>query len=122
MRFLDMHGHPAWYIKQDIGMFGNAAATFTGHRDDADAGGTRGLAGGDDIGRIAAGRDADQHVTLAPKRFHLPRENALIPEIIRIGCQEGTVGRQRQRRKTGTGTAMVKRGDEFGGEMLRVGG
>ena len=37
-----------------------------------------------------------------------PREIALIPEIIRIGCQEGTVGRQRQRR-----LAALRRGKAF---------
>lgn len=113
-----MHGHAARDLKKDVGMIRQPAAALASHRDDTNASVSRRLAGGKDIGRVAAGRDADQYVAGAPKRFNLPCKDSLVTEIICEGRQEGAVRGQGERRQTATGATMVKSGNEFRGKML----
>ena len=60
----------------------------TGERDGGDAFFTRGFECGDDIAGIAAGRDADQHVTFTAQCFDLAGEDPGKAEIIAIGRNE----------------------------------
>ena len=118
VRFLYVHGDAARDLEKGVGMVGQPAAALARHRHDTDAGASRRLAGGRDIGRTAAGRDADHHVTGASQRFNLPCKDSLVTEIIRVSRQERAVRGQGERRQTATGAMMVKGCNEFRGKML----
>ena len=72
------------------------------------------------IRRTARGGQRQQHVAAAAETFDLPREHLLEPVVIRYRRQRRSVGGQRDRR-VGRPVLLVA-ADDFGGDMLGVGG
>jgi hypothetical protein len=72
----------------------------------------------DDVGRIAAGRDADGDISRATQSLHLPREYCIEPIVIPNCGNTRAVDRQSQRRKGGP--IEGKSSHKFRGDMLSV--
>ena len=79
-----------------------------------------GLQALDDVGRVAAGRDAEGDVARRAKRLDLPREDALEPVVVGHRRHQARVGRQCQRRHRASFPLIPAH--ELGHEVLGVGG
>ena len=73
-----------------------------------------------DVRRAAGGGDAEQHVAGAAERMHLPLEHMDKAVIVADGGQRRTVGGQGDGGQRGA--VVVHARDEFGGDVLGVGG
>ena len=80
----------------------------------------RGDQGGQDVGRVAAGRNRQQHVAGTTQGADLPGEDLLEGVVVGDGGQRRTVGGQRDGGQSRP--FDLEAVDQFGGEMLGVGG
>lgn len=99
---------------------GEPAAGGAGEGDGDEAATARGLDGGDHVGAVAGGRDANEDIPGVSESLDLSGKDRLIAVVVR---DSGEDGRVRGEGKGGEGEALgAKAADEFGIEMLRIGG
>src|SRR5690606_33513579 len=74
----------------------------------------------DDVGRVAAGGYGHQHVARLAQRVHLALEDGIEAVVVADRGEDGGVGVQR---RAGEWQAVaLEAADQFGNEMLRIGG
>src|SRR5258708_7679766 len=75
-----------------------------------------------DISRSAAGADPEKHVAWLAQSLDLACEDPLEIEVVRVGGQERSVGRERQCGQRWTNEIAGEPAGEFGRKMLAIGG
>lgn len=79
-----------------------------------------GVEGGEDVGRVAARRDADHEISGLTETFDLAREGGVITVVIDDAGQESAVGVECDRRDRAAVFEITS--DELGGKVLGLGG
>ena len=95
-------------------------ASFSRHADDERAAGAAGFGATENIGTFAARRDGDEDVPGRNKGFDLAGKNGFEAEIVCGGGEDRRVRRECKGREAGA--TALKADDEFGSEVLGIGG
>ncbi len=96
----------------------HAAACFATERDNLHPAFMRRVDGAIHVGGIAAGGNRQQHVTLAPQGFNLPRKHPFVAVIVGDGGEGGSIGGQCN---CGQAPAfLLETVEHFRGKMLRI--
>lgn len=123
VNFLNPHGAIVRHAEVDVFGLKNLveiAATFAAQSNDRHAAILSDLNGSDHVGRVAAGGDGNQQVALLTQRRDLAGEDIIVAVVVADGGQNRCVSGQRN---AGQGKALaLKATDQFGDEVLRIGG
>jgi hypothetical protein len=120
VRLLDIHRYGGRDDDVDIreSFHRSSAIACVAHGVDAHVTGK--LEGLDTVLRVSAGGDREQHITFETERLDLPLEHIVVAVIIPDRGKDAAIGREGDRAEGGA--VYGQTGDEFGDEMLRVGG
>src|ERR1700730_3591518 len=116
---LDEGGVVAWNVDDKVAELVHHLDVVAGQSNDGQAALPGGLAGSNDIGRAAGGRESHKGVAGLAERLHLAGAELLKAEIVADGRQSGSVGGQRDRGKRRTIDPEAHH--QLGRQMLRVG-
>jgi len=107
-------------VEEEIDFVGERAARFAGKSDEISAAGAAGFDASDHVRAIAAGGKGDEDVLRREKGFNLARKDVLEAVVVASGGEDGRIRGDREGRKADA--VLAQANDEFGGEMLGVGG
>ena len=117
---LDVHGGGGGDDDVVVAEVAHFAAAVAGEADGGDA-----LSGGlmeglEDVGGVAGGGDAEEDVAGLAERFDLAGEDLIEAEVVAAGGEDGGVGGESDGAEGGA--VVGEADDEFGDEVLGVGG
>jgi len=120
VRLLDIHRYVGRDDDVDVRESLHRSSAISGIAHGVDAHVTCKLEGFDTVLRVATGGDREQHITFEAERLDLPLEYIVVAVIIPDRGKDAAIGRECDCAQGGAIYGQAR--DEFGDEMLRVGG